>query len=634
MYKNAITNKDWTDYLNQHDQKSILRFITCGSVDDGKSTLIGRILYESQLIYDDQLQALASDSKKFGTTEEELDLALLMDGLLAEREQGITIDVAYRYFSTDKRKFIVADTPGHEQYTRNMATGASTAQAAVVLVDARKGVITQTRRHSYIVSTLGVKHIILAVNKMDLMHYDEAVYQAITNDYLAFAKALDVKTICTIPISALKGANITHTSGHMPWYKGPSLMQYLETIPCADELQTKAFRMPVQLVQRPDQDFRGFSGRIASGTVKPGDAVLVLPGNQKTRIASIVSFDGEKQQAISGESITLTLSDEVDVSRGCLLAAAEAPCEVSDRFSCRMVWMHETPMRSGRQYLFKSNTITALCTPGKPKYRVDINTMDHLAVNEFNLNDIGDCDLFLDRPIAFEAYECNRELGGFILIDKLSHATVGAGFIQSSLALSRENPSEIILVTKEQRAAIKDQKPVVLWFTGLSGAGKSTIANQLEYELNARGKHSMLLDGDYVRHVLNRDLGFGESDRAENIRRMSELAKLMTDAGLITLVSIISPYQADRDLARERIGTDQFLEIFVEVPLDVAEARDVKGLYKKAREGIITNFTGISSPYEAPKAPDLRIDTSCLSVRQSVDKVLALLKERGVINGC
>ncbi|MFC3909249.1 sulfate adenylyltransferase subunit CysN [Legionella dresdenensis] len=621
---------DFTDYLNTLDQKELLRFITCGSVDDGKSTLIGRILFETGQIYDDQLHALLSDSKKFGTTEDEPDLALLLDGLAAEREQGITIDVAYRYFATGKRKFIVADTPGHEQYTRNMATGASTADAAIVIVDARKGIVTQTRRHSFIAAMLGVKQIILAVNKMDLVAYDEQIYQSIKAEFQQIMQSLRIEQWCAIPVSALKGVNITALSEFMPWYTEQALLPYLEQIDNNAQRQAQPFRMAIQLVNRPHSDFRGFAGRIAAGTLAAGDLIQVLPGGQTAHVTRLVCHDGDLKTAVAGQSITVILDTEIDISRGNVLAAADKPVLVSDQFNCRLLWLNETAMVSGRQYLLKCHTATALCTPGKPRYRIDVNTFEQLAANELNLNEIGDCDLFLDRPIAFEPYSANRELGGFILIDRLSSETVAAGFIQSSRN-SNTDSGQSWLINQAQRSAIKGQKPVVLWFTGLSGAGKSTIANLLERELNALGKHTMLLDGDCIRHGLNRDLDFTVSDRAENIRRITEVAKLMAEAGLITLVSFISPFQAEREMARARIGNEQFLEIFVDAPLAVVEARDVKGLYKKARAGELSHFTGISSPYEIPAQPDLVLETAVNSPEQCVEKIVELLKRERVL---
>lgn len=632
MFISPSCESDFDCYLEAHNQKDLLRFITCGSVDDGKSTLIGRILYESDLIYSDQLSALTTDSKKYGTTEDQLDLALLVDGLIAEREQGITIDVAYRFFSTMQRKFIVADTPGHEQYTRNMATGASTAQAAVVIVDARKGILMQTRRHSFIVQMLGVQHIILAVNKMDLVAYQQTVFDEISEEFKQFMHSLNPNVgVDVVPISALKGVNVTRNALETPWYQGHTLLQYLEQIPSALPGDEQSFRMPVQWVNRPHQNFRGFAGRIAAGTIRPGDRLRILPGQQETHVSRIVSYEGDLSEARAGQSITLTLADECDVSRGNLLVAAQDVCSIADQFSVRLIWMSEVAMVSARQYLFKCNTATGLCTLSKPKHRIDLASLQHVPVEEFHLNEIGDCDLFLDRSIAFEPYELNKELGGFILIDRVTQATVAAGFIQSALKRAPQVPEQIVMVNKSQRAAIKGHKPAVLWFTGLSGAGKSTIANLVERELNALALHSMLLDGDYIRHVLNRDLDFSISGRAENIRRIVEIAKLMSDAGLITLVSFISPFQAERAMARERIGQEQFLEIFVDVPLDVAEARDVKGLYKKARAGVIDNFTGISSPYEAPVNPDLHLPTSVIGLVEAVERVMKLLRERKII---
>ncbi|WP_133128111.1 sulfate adenylyltransferase subunit CysN [Legionella nagasakiensis] len=628
MQAHPFIGNDFTAYLNAHENKSLLRFITCGSVDDGKSTLIGRLLYESHMIYDDQLAALATDSKKFGSTEDGLDFALLVDGLASEREQGITIDVAYRFFSTDKRKFIVADTPGHEQYTRNMATGASTAELAVMMIDARKGVLTQTRRHSFIVSMLGVKHVILAINKMDLVHYDETIYQQITTEYEAFAQTLGMTTIQAIPVSALKGDNIVARSAHTPWYQGSTLMQYLEEVVIERARESLPFRMAVQWVNRPNLDFRGFTGRIASGTVCPGDRIKLLPSGKETKIARIVTYDGDLDKAICGQSITVTLTEEIDVSRGDVLVAAIDPCEVADQFETKLLWLDEQPMVAGRQYLLKTGAATALCTPSKPKFRIDVNTMEHLAAKELALNEIGCCDIALDRPIAFEPYEHNHELGGFILIDRMTNATVAAGLIHFALRRSTNVHQQNLLVDKSMRSAIKHQTPLVLWFTGLSGAGKSTIANLVEHQLNALGKHTMLLDGDNIRHGLNRDLGFTETDRAENIRRIAEVAKLMSEAGLITLVSFISPFAAERNMARHLIGDDQFLEIFVDAPLEVAEARDVKGLYKKAKAGKIKNFTGIGSRYEIPESPDLTIDTVNLTPLEAASQVLELLKSK------
>lgn len=626
-------NLDIETYLHLHETKGLLRFITCGSVDDGKSSLIGRLLYETKMIFEDQLAALSADSQKFGTTGEILDLALLMDGLAAEREQGITIDVAYRFFSTDKRKFIVADTPGHEQYTRNMATGASTADLAIVMIDARKGVLTQTRRHSFIVSMLGVKHILLAVNKMDLVGYDEVVFNKIVSDYEHFVESLGEKRISVkaIPVSALKGDNVVDYSAHMPWYKGRTLINYLENVNVTKEKKDADFRMPVQWVNRPHLDFRGFSGRIVSGEIKPGDSITVLPSKKETKIARIVSYDGDLDVAREGQSITLTLADEVDISRGDVLVSSDQSCEIADQFEARLLWMSEIPLVPGRQYLIKQGTSTALCALSKPKYRIDINDLKHIAVNDLHLNEIAVCDLALDRPLAFVPYAENRELGGFILIDRITNETVAAGMITHSLRRSTNVRMQQITVDRVARSALNNHKPYVLWFTGISGAGKSTIANEVEQKLHVLGKHTILLDGDNIRHGLNRDLGFTEQDRAENIRRIAEVAKLMNDAGLIALVSFISPFKAEREMARKIIGADCFMEIFVDAPLEVAEKRDVKGLYQKARAGEIPNFTGISSPYEVPTTPDLRLETNLHSVDTSVNAVINLLKDRKIV---
>ncbi|MDX2345849.1 MAG: sulfate adenylyltransferase subunit CysN [Legionella sp.] len=618
---------DFTDSLNLHEQKDLLRFITCGSVDDGKSTLIGRLLYECQLIHDDQMDKLASDSKRFGTTDELFDFALLVDGLASEREQGITIDVAYRFFNTDKRKFIVADTPGHEQYTRNMATGASTAHAAIVLVDARKGLLTQTCRHSYIVSMLGVKHVILAINKMDLVAYDETIYDQIKQAYITFSDALGFTKIEVIPISALKGDQIQTNSTNMPWYEGPTLVDYLEQIPVTTQSETEdPFRMPVQWVNRPHGDFRGFSGRIASGCLKPGDRVKTLPGLQETSIERIVTYDGDLDVAVTGQSITCVLKDEIDLSRGSVLVSHDAPCETSEQFEVQLLWMHEKPMVSGRQYLLKQGPTSALCTLGKLKYQIDVNTMEHLAAKELHLNETGRCDMMLDQSIPFEPYTKNKALGGFILIDRMTNATVAAGFIEFALRRATNIHEQHLTINQSMRADIKAQKPMVIWFTGLSGSGKSTIANLVEQRLNHLGKHSMLLDGDNIRRGLNCDLDFTDTGRAENIRRIAEVSKLMTEAGLITLVSFISPFESEREMAKNLIGDSQFLEVFVDASLALAETRDVKGLYKKARAGEIKNFTGIGSPYERPTNPDLQLDVANLSAEAAAEQVLDLLK--------
>lgn len=622
---------DFSSYLNEHDQKQLLRLMTCGSVDDGKSTLIGRILYECQLIHDDQLAALTADSKKFNHGSTELDLALLVDGLMAEREQGITIDVAYRFFNSDKRKFIVADSPGHEQYTRNMATAASTAQAAIVLVDARAGVLTQTRRHSIIAHLFGIKSLILAINKMDLVNYDQTIYQTIKTDYHHFIQTLGVNDIQVIPLSALTGCNVLHHSAHMPWYQGPTLMEHLDNFSLEHSSQVQSFRMSVQWVNRPHQDFRGLTGRIASGTLKPGDQIQILPSRQTATVSRIVSYDGDRNEAVAQQSITITLNEQVDVSRGDVLTSFSHPCEVADQLQARLLWLSETAMVSGRQYLFKNHNKIALCTLSKAKYRIDVNTMTQLAVNQLTMNEIGECELFLDRPLAFEPYNNNKELGSFILIDRLTQATVAAGLIQAALRPENYLIEHPPLIEQAQRVAIKHHQPAVLWFTGLSGAGKSTLANLVEAKLNAQSKHTMLLDGDSIRHGLNRDLDFTPSGRAENIRRVTELAKLTTEAGLITLVSFISPFRAERLAAKQRIGARYFIEIHVDVPLAIAEARDVKGLYKKARAGLINDFTGISSPYEKPLEPELYLDTSVTDADSCADLIINLLKIKKII---
>ncbi|PRA29821.1 sulfate adenylyltransferase subunit CysN [Pseudomonas poae] len=619
-------------YLKAHEHKSLLRFITCGSVDDGKSTLIGRLLYDSKMLFEDQMEALEADSKKAGTQGGELDFALLVDGLAAEREQGITIDVAYRFFSTDQRKFIVADTPGHEQYTRNMVTGASTADVAVVMIDARRGVLTQSKRHSYLASLIGIRKVVLAVNKMDLMDYSEKVFNAIVDDYRAFAKQINLQDVTAIPMSALRGENITEQSEHMPWYRGTTLMGYLETVEIDEAHQQKlAFRMPVQWVNRPNLDFRGFTGTVASGVVRPGDRVRVLPAGQESRISRIVTLDGDLQQAVAGQSVTLTLADEVDCSRGDVLSTAEDPASVADQFQVSLIWMHEHAMLAGRPYLMKIGSKTLSVTLAAPKYKINVNTMEHLAAKELALNEIGVCNLFTSQPITFDPYKDNRETGSFILIDRLTNATVGAGLIEFSLRRSQNIHMQHVDVNKQARAEQMGQKPVLLWFTGLSGAGKSAIANLLETRLYARGRHTYLLDGDNVRHGLNRDLGFTDGDRVENIRRVAEVSKLFVDAGMIVLTAFISPFRSEREMARELLQEGEFIEIFVDTPLAVAEERDPKGLYKKVRRGELKNFTGIDSPYEVPDAPDIHIETSKLTPEGAVDRIITVLTERGMI---
>ncbi|WP_433609091.1 sulfate adenylyltransferase subunit CysN [Prescottella agglutinans] len=622
---------DIEQYLERHANKSMLRFITCGSVDDGKSTLIGRLLYESKLVFEDQLSALESDSKKVGTQGEGLDFALLVDGLAAEREQGITIDVAYRYFTTERRKFVVADTPGHEQYTRNMVTGASTAELAVILVDARKGVLTQTRRHSYLVSLLGIRHVVLAVNKLDLVDYSQEVFERIAEEYSSFAAEIGLEHVVAIPMSAYVGDNLTDSSPNTPWYQGPTLIDHLETVEIEDELRSAPFRMPVQWVNRPDLDFRGFSGQIVGGVARPGDRVRVLPSGKQSTVDRIVTMDGDLDEAVAGRSVTITLTDEIDISRGDVLVAAEALPGVADQFEAQVVWMGEADMLPERPYLCQIGTMTVQARITRPKYKVNVNTLEQTATNTLALNEIGVCNISLDRPVPFDAYTDNRDMGGFILIDRLTNTTVGAGLIRHSLRRSDNIHWQAVDVNAEARATLNGHKPQILWFTGLSGSGKSTIANALERRLYSLGCHTYLLDGDNVRHGLNRDLGFTEADRVENIRRVTEVARLMADAGLIVLASFISPFRAERDAARELIGEDRFCEVFVDTPIDIAEERDPKGLYKKARRGELANFTGIDSPYEPPTSPDLRIDTTTTSPEQASERIIEFLRDRGVV---
>jgi bifunctional enzyme CysN/CysC len=623
---------DIAKYLAQHEKKSLLRFITCGSVDDGKSTVIGRLLYESKMLFEDQLAAIEADSKKWGTQGGDIDFALLVDGLSAEREQGITIDVAYRFFSTDRRKFIVADTPGHEQYTRNMITGASTADVAVILIDARKGVLTQTRRHSYLVSLIGIRKVVLAINKMDLVDFSQQVYNRIDEEYRAFAHQIGLTDITTIPLSALKGDNMTSESASTPWYHGPTLMGFLETTEIDEtRLQGGPFRMPVQWVNRPNLDFRGFCGYIASGMVKPGDRIRVQPSGRESTVKRIVSFGGDLPLAVAGQSVTLTLADEVDISRGDVISAAAGPAEVADQFECTVVWMADEPLLPGRPYLLKLGTRTVSATVTEPKYKVNVNTMEHLAAKQLELNEIGICNIALDRAVAFDPYTGNRDTGGFILIDRMSNNTVGAGMLHFALRRSHNIHLQHVDIDKQARSLIKGQKPAVLWFTGLSGAGKSTIANLVEKRLHALGRHSYLLDGDNVRHGLNKDLGFTEADRVENVRRVGEVAKLMVDAGLIVLTAFISPFRSERRLARSLVDEGEFIEIHVDTPLDVAESRDVKGLYQKARRGELRNFTGIDSPYEAPEHAELHIDTTEITAERAADQVVELLRKLGLI---
>ena len=622
----ALIAQDIDAYLERHQHKSLLRFITCGSVDDGKSTLIGRLLYDARMIFEDQLATLEAESKTQGTQGGEIDFALLVDGLAAEREQGITIDVAYRFFSTDRRKFIVADTPGHEQYTRNMVTGASTADLAVILIDARKGVLTQTRRHTYLAHLLGIRNMVLAVNKMDLIAYDRAVYEAIVEDYAAFARSIGVERVVALPISGFRGDNITTRSANTPWYLGPTLMEHLETVELdAVADQAKPFRMPVQWVNRPNLDFRGFCGLISTGVVAPGDAVRVLPSGRTSTVKSIITFDGELQSAVAGQAVTLTLADEVDCSRGDVIALAARPPEVADQFEATLVWMSEEALLPGRTYLMKLATQTVAATIQPPKYQVNVNTLEHLAAKTLELNAIGVANLSTDRPIVFEPYAESRDLGGFILIDRMTNATVAAGLLHFALRRSQNVHWQATDISREHHAALKNQKPAVLWLTGLSGAGKSTIANLVETKLARMNRHTFLLDGDNVRHGLNRDLGFTDADRVENIRRVGEVAKLMTDAGLIVITAFISPFRAERDMVRAMLPAGEFFEVHVDTPLAEAERRDVKGLYKKARSGALKNFTGLDSPYERPETPEIYIDTTVTSPEEAADAIVARL---------
>jgi bifunctional enzyme CysN/CysC len=630
-----LIRTDVRAWLAQQEAKELLRFITCGSVDDGKSTLIGRLLYESKQIFDDQLEALESDSKRHGTQGQQIDFALLVDGLSAEREQGITIDVAYRFFSSARRKFIVADTPGHEQYTRNMVTGASTADLAVLLVDARKGVLTQTRRHSYLAQLVGIRRFVLAVNKMDLVDYDQAAFDGICADYRAFADQIGISDWVAIPVSGLAGDNVMTDSDAMPWYTGPSLLEHLDTVEldvAADA--AKPLRMPVQWVNRPNQNFRGFSGQIVAGSMGPGAEVRILPSGRTSRIERIVTLDGDLDEAVAGQSVTVTLADEVDCSRGDVIAAAGDPTEAADQFEATIVWMADEEMLPGRGYWMKIGAQTVTATVQHPKYEINVNTLEHLAAPTLALNAIGVAELATDREIVFEPYAVegsspNRALGGFILIDKLTNATVACGMLHFALRRALNIHRQHLDVSRETHSALKGQKPAVLWFTGLSGAGKSTIANIVEKKLAARGRHTYLLDGDNVRHGLNRDLGFTEADRIENIRRIGEVARLMSDAGLIVLTAFISPFRAERHMVRRMIPEGEFIEIFIDTPLSEAEKRDTKGLYAKARAGELKNFTGIDSPYEPPEAPEMRIDTTAMSAEEAADRIVAeLLKRR------
>ena len=627
IYKtDDLIASDIDAYLDVHQHKSLLRFITCGSVDDGKSTLIGRLLYDSKMIFEDQLATLESDSKRMGTQGQDIDFALLVDGLSAEREQGITIDVAYRFFATEKRKFIVADCPGHEQYTRNMVTGASTADLAVILIDARKGVLVQTRRHSYLAKLLGIRNVVLAVNKMDLIDYDQAKYDAIVAEYTAFAASIGISDFTPMPISGFKGDNITEISANTPWYNGLPLMAHLETVALDNDAdQKKPLRMAVQWVNRPNLDFRGFSGQIATGTVHLGDAIRVLPSGKTSTIKKIVTLDGALQEAVAGQSVTLCFDDEIDCSRGDVIAAADNPPEVADQFESTIVWMADDALIPGRSYWLKLGTQMVSATVQAPKYTVNVNSMEHMAAKTLELNAIGVAEISTDKPIVFAPYADNHALGGFILIDKISNATVAAGMLHFSLRRAQNVHWQATDIGRDAHAMLKNQKPRILWFTGLSGSGKSTIANEVEKALHLMNRHTFLLDGDNVRHGLNKDLGFTETDRIENIRRVGEVAKLMADAGLIVLTAFISPFRAERDMVRAMLPEGEFVEIFVDTPLEVAEARDVKGLYKKARAGQLKNFTGIDSPYEPPEHPDIRVNTVEMSPSEAAEYIVRQL---------
>jgi bifunctional enzyme CysN/CysC len=622
----TLIAEDIDAYLDQHQHKTMLRFITCGSVDDGKSTLIGRLLYDSKMIFEDQLDALQSDSKKVGTQGQEIDFALLVDGLAAEREQGITIDVAYRFFNTEKRKFIVADTPGHEQYTRNMVTGASTADLAVILIDARKGVLVQTRRHSYLCHLIGIRNLVLAVNKMDLVDYSQEAYDAIVADYAEFARSIGIESFTPMPISGFRGDNIIGPSENTPWYKGPNLIEHLETVEVNSAVDAgKPFRMPVQWVNRPNLDFRGFSGLIATGSVRKGDAVRVLPSGKTSTVSRIVTLDGDIDEGVAGQSLTLCLADEIDCSRGDVIATSDNPPQAADQFETTLVWLNDEPLHVGRAYWLKLGTQLVSATVQEPKYTVNVNTMEHMAAKTLELNAIGVAEIATDKQIVFEAYTDNRTLGGFILIDKMTNATVAAGMLHFSLRRAQNVHWQALDIGRDAHAGLKNQKPAVLWFTGLSGSGKSTIANLVEKKLHRMNRHTFLLDGDNVRHALNKDLGFTEADRIENIRRVGEVSKLMADAGLIVITAFISPFRADRDMVRSMLPEGEFFEVFIDTPLSVAEERDVKGLYKKARSGELKNFTGIDSPYEAPASAEIRIDTTRLTPEQAATLIVDTL---------
>ncbi|WP_378943794.1 sulfate adenylyltransferase subunit CysN [Mesorhizobium sp. ANAO-SY3R2] len=618
------------DYLAGQEQKSLLRFLTCGSVDDGKSTLIGRLLSDTKQIFEDQLAALERDSRKHGTTGEDVDFALLVDGLEAEREQGITIDVAYRFFATPKRKFIVADTPGHEQYTRNMATGASTADLAIVLVDARQGVLRQTRRHSIIASLLGIRHIVVAINKIDLVGFDQQVFDRIAADYAAFAESLGFRSIVPIPISARYGDNVIRRSENMGWYSGPTLIEHLETVVVEDEAVERPFRFPVQYVNRPDLDFRGFAGTVASGAISEGDEIVVAKSGKTARVKRIVAHGGDLGSAVAGQAITLVLDDEIEVSRGNVLVAPEARPHVADQFAANVVWFDENTMLPGRSYILRTETDQASATVTDLKYRINVNDFAHEAAKALEMNEVGVCNISTQSPIAFDGFADNRITGAFILIDRISNATVGAGMILHPLRRAENIHWQSLDVTRQARAGLKNQKPAVLWFTGLSGSGKSTVANLLEKKLHAAGRHTYILDGDNVRHGLNRDLGFTDQDRVENIRRVAEVAKLMADAGLVVIVSFISPFRAERWMAREMMGQGEFVEVFVDTPFEECARRDPKGLYARALAGAIKNFTGVDSPYETPENPEIHLQTLGRTPEEMVETIENWLNERNI----
>ena len=618
--------------LGTGQTKDLLRFITCGSVDDGKSTLIGRLLHDSKLIFEDQLAALAKDSARHGTTGEDLDFALLVDGLEAEREQGITIDVAYRFFATDKRSFIVADTPGHEQFTRNMATGASGADLAIILIDARKGVLVQTRRHSLICSLLGIRHVLVAVNKIDLVDFKQDVFDKIVADYQAFAAELGFASVASIPISARFGDNVTVASDNTPWYRGPTLLQYLETVDIDRENLAKPFRFPVQWVNRPNQDFRGYAGTVASGQIKVGEPVVEAATGRASKVARIVTYDGDAATAESGDAITITLADEIDIVRGDVLVAPKTRPEVSDQFAAHVIWMSDEPLVPGRSYLSRIGTKSTPMTVTAIKYKIDVNTRNHIAATKLELNDIAVCNLSTAFPVAFDPYDQNRRTGAFIIIDRFTNHTVGAGMITFGLRRGTNIHWQPLLIGKTERAALNKQKPAIIWLTGLSGAGKSTIASLVEQKLHARGHHTMVLDGDNVRHGLNRDLGFTEADRVENIRRVGEVAKLMVESGLLVLCSFISPYRAERDMVRGLVEANEFIEVFVDTPISTCIERDPKGLYAKAQSGQLKNFTGVDAPYEAPESAEIHLHTLSQTPEQLADVVLNALAARGVIS--